>query len=51
MRYAHHISDLVGNTPLVRLGPLAEGLSDALDRSITVDVRLIVEERLTATGT
>ena len=27
MKYAEHISDLVGGTPLVRLGPLAEGLS------------------------
>ena len=27
MRYAHHISELVGNTPLVRLGALADGLS------------------------
>ncbi|GAA1841926.1 cystathionine beta-synthase [Pseudonocardia ailaonensis] len=27
MRYAEHISDLVGNTPLVRLGRVAEGLS------------------------
>ncbi len=27
MRYAHHISDLVGSTPLVRLGALADGLS------------------------
>lgn len=29
---------------------LADDLTDALDRAITVDVRLIVEERLTATG-
>ncbi|WP_181784624.1 cystathionine beta-synthase [Pseudonocardia pini] len=27
MRYAEHISDLVGNTPLVKLGRVAEGLS------------------------
>lgn len=27
MRYAEHISDLVGNTPLVKLGGIAEGLS------------------------
>ena len=27
MRYVHHISELVGRTPLVRLGALAEGLS------------------------
>jgi len=26
MRYAEHISDLVGNTPLVKLGTVAEGL-------------------------
>lgn len=27
MRYAEHVSELVGNTPLVRLGSVAEGLS------------------------
>jgi len=27
MRYAEHISDLIGNTPLVRLGPVAEHLA------------------------
>ena len=26
MRYAEHISDLVGNTPLVKLGSVASGL-------------------------
>ena len=27
MRYASHIADLVGNTPLVRLGRLADGVA------------------------
>jgi cystathionine beta-synthase len=27
MRYVEHISDLVGNTPLVKLGPVAEGIA------------------------
>ena len=27
MRYAESVVDLIGNTPLVRLGPLARGLS------------------------
>ena len=27
MRYVEHIADLVGNTPLVRLGPVAEGIA------------------------
>src|SRR5436309_4599654 len=27
MRYVEHIADLVGNTPLVRLGAVAEGLA------------------------
>ncbi len=27
MRYVDHISELIGNTPLVRLGPVAEGIA------------------------
>src|SRR5687767_11385910 len=27
MRYVEHVADLVGNTPLVRLGPVAAGLA------------------------
>src|SRR2546430_10899658 len=27
MRYVEHVADLVGNTPLVRLGAVAEGLA------------------------
>ncbi len=27
MRYVEHVADLVGNTPLVRLGAVAEGIA------------------------
>ena len=27
MRYVEHVADLVGNTPLVRLGPVAAGIA------------------------
>ena len=30
MRYVEHVADLVGNTPLVRLGPVAAGLGPAV---------------------
>jgi cystathionine beta-synthase len=26
MQFVEHVADLIGNTPLVRLGPVAEGI-------------------------